>query len=240
MNQPLSIQPGHLSLSRWSPPSDPVRFFALLGCLEPHGIIRKHLSNDGLWWLQKMATKLWDEAQGGEPLNADFMRQATQQISNDLHKQMPRGFHWTLPQLEGTRLRHPLGLDVPAVWGVYGEVNYCRARLKDIESGACIRFRNEKLAMRNVIGRSERLLSIITPSVQGHSWSVGSGVILTDRRSTMEWERFAHVVRVAGHYSVSFLIERGGEPPLQSIARRSRGKPHSRLAVHRSVGNDAA
>ncbi len=118
MNHPSGISPGPLSLSRWNPPSDPVRFYALLGCLEPDGLIRKCLSSDGHWWLQKVAMQLWDEENGGEPVDRHFMKEAAQQITSDLHKQMLRGFSWYLPPLGRPTLRDSLGLDVPAMWGI--------------------------------------------------------------------------------------------------------------------------
>ena len=211
-----------LTISRWHPPADNVRLWALFGCLQPPRHLLDAMDGPSLRRLRTIAFALYHEPQGGPPLAREVVAEAALVVTESLHRHRMLGCRWTVPDADLATARDPFGLDVPALWGVSSIVSSMVDRLEKIKSGSKTKFRNERNILSAAIDVGNRLTEMLTV-VTGFEGGPGRPQPWSGR-SRHAWRDFDHTARLAGAMSWSVVFLPNGNPPLV-LVRTSKPEP---------------
>lgn len=150
-----STGPNGLAILAWTPSYNPVRYWALVGCLRPPVYLSDRLGEEGRLILKLLAVRLFDETQAGPPVTRQFVADIAHALGRHL-KWANR--EWSVPLTTKNTIRDPLGLDVPALFGVETAISDCLTRSLSLSDWAKPNFPGERQALETAIAAGDLLV----------------------------------------------------------------------------------
>jgi hypothetical protein len=227
--------PVSMSLRLWHPPRDPVRRFALVGCLNPPDDVKPNLSAPTARLLEAMAQRLRDEAEIATPIDYDLIDRTGRAVNLDLSHHGTAGHHWLVENATTGKKRRKRVLYMPALWGVEHTIRHLTAesywlsygertdRIQEAKRVEAARFAGEELSelLAKEIRRASRADSRPIPSLQVLAPETQDE---PNAKSLQQaWRNFDYKLHMSGCASLHLVEASTGRPNLRVISNDNGG-----------------
>ena len=202
----------------WRLPSNPVLLWALWGAVNPPPWIAGVLSDEGGRALQRRADMILNRLHFGTMMDYGEIVRIAEIVNCDFSRRdSAKCFTWTVRRGRCSTLRDPLGLDVPALWGVETIHHEIAQALLPFRRQPP-RFQGERRAMRIAADAAWDVIVLVDGAT---NFGRGSTTVPDSPKQLREaWLKFDRAASLAGLASLSVTVTHNGPFPLRLVHGR--------------------